>query len=114
MVATCSTGRSVWGGLANCSPPSSATARFACSRPGCRGWRRIDKADHRLQPAVIGDDSDIGPLDIKRRLRGSAGDPGEADILVMRLDAAGERQAITRMCLLRLGDHRVDPAMARA
>jgi hypothetical protein len=53
---------------------------------GCR----IDEADDRLHSPIFGQHREIRPFDVEWRLIRAAGDPAEADMIMMGLDAAGE------------------------
>src|SRR5580658_4428573 len=97
-----------------CARITGEPARALSSTRLDRRRRCVGEADHRFEPAVVGDDGEIGAFEIERRLCRAARDPAEAHIVMMRLDAAGEVEAVARKMFLGNGDHPIDAVMAGA
>src|SRR4051794_33798024 len=82
--------------------------RISCTMLGLTTSARrrgVDEADHRLDAAVFGQHREVGALDVERRFPGAAGHPAEADVIVVRFDAAAKIQAVAGKVIQRGANH---------
>ena len=69
----------------NASERKPVTRGSAAPASDCCGGR-VDEPSDRLDAAVVGDDDEVGPCQIQRRLIGATRRPAEADVAVVRFD----------------------------
>src|SRR5260370_5262316 len=74
----------------------------------------VDEADHRPDPAIAGDNHELGARDGERGFCGAAGHPTESEVAVMRFDAARQTQPVAGEVPLRRRDHGVEAVVAIA